>query len=709
MSAALFSVGLGKFAIASFPGRAWNKFYFTIPLYLTSAFVGVRLWEKLTGHYLNFIDYDVSHDFKINYEQRYKLFDKDESSKNEEDFTLKQLKATSLNLLKQGKNDNEASMLSQIRNFENIVFCDPKEVAKCQNTLELQVLIDSAVPTVDSSDSTEKVRKFQEELYNWKLSIESKKMMTSEKERFLGLPFQLIRHRQYPEPAKGTWQWNLFQELFGRPYSYGKDEVESKEKINKYNYKNFLHPSIIEKYGDDPLNLDFEMYIKLKNIESKTRLEEAKELRKFFCQEILPELNILRDEQKGRDFANVYLNKIGNRSQLKQYMKKKFSNEEEEKLFREAEETRLLDKNPTVVNNVISTTIPDKFKGLRGKELRELLENPRKKSSVEKVLKSTYKHTIPKTKYELLLEERNRIGLIDTAIEENIDLNNAEEFNYNNLFNKTYDNPDPSEIEESSFDRKNRLDTELNSFPYGHPGSKYFSYDDRVSFEDYLPQPTIGHVSVGKNRYTHRIQDEEEKFTNEHSIKFGNQNSFVVPHLERSNDEAQEKVQKPNNHKMFEDRKNLYIGEMGLLEDFVNSKVERDSATDFTEEELNQALFEAQYTKSIDENSERRNLKKRTREEVLDLMKNLKMEPDALWDHKLAPYDRKSFLLLELSKRPIYENAQLNDPLYFLFSEVEQPEAMRKALKEWRKGAEIRVKLPYYPETKKPSKYFEMI
>ena len=101
MSAALFSVGIGKFAIASFPGRAWNKFYFTIPLYLTSAFVGVRLWDKLTGHYLNFIDYDVSHDFKINYEQRYKLFDKDESPKNEEDFTLKQLKATSLNLLKQ--------------------------------------------------------------------------------------------------------------------------------------------------------------------------------------------------------------------------------------------------------------------------------------------------------------------------------------------------------------------------------------------------------------------------------------------------------------------------------------------------------------------------------------------------------------------------------------------------------------------------------
>lgn len=625
--------------MASYPGRIWNKFYFTIPVYLTSAFIGTRLWDKLVGHYLNFVDFDVSHDFKINYEQRYKLFEKEEDDKLSEDFTLKQLKATSLNLLKQGKNANEASMLSQIRNFENIVFCDPKEVAKCQTTLELQVLIDSAIPRVDSSDSTEKVRKFQDELYHWKLSIESKKMMTSEKERFLGLPFQLIRHRQYPEPAKGTWQWNLFEELFGRPYSYGKDEVESEEKINKYNYKNFLHPSVIEKYNDDPLNPEFEMYIKMKNVESKTRLEEAKLLRKFFCQEILPELNILRDENKGKDFANIYLNKIGNRSQLKQYMKKKYSNEEEERLFREAEEARLLDKNPGVVNNVILSTIPDKFKGLRGKELRELLQNPNKKANVEKVLKKAIKHTVPKSKYELMLQERNRIGLIDTAIEENIDLNNPEEFNYNNLFTKTYDNPDPTEIEDLAFSRKNNFSG--NTFPFGHIGSKYFSYDDRVSFEDYLPQANVGYASVGKLRYTHRKMDEEEKFTNEHSIKFGNTNAFVVPHLERSNDEAQEKIQKPNNLKMFEDRANLYIGEMGMLQDFVNAKVERDSATDFTEEELNQALFEAQYSKSLEENVEATNLKKRTREEVLDLMKNLKMEPDALWDHKLAPFDRK--------------------------------------------------------------------
>ena len=37
---------------------------------------------------------------------------------------------------------------------------------------------------------------------------------------------------------------------------------------------------------------------------------------------------------------------------------------------------------------------------------------------------------MPMTKYEKLKSERNRIGLIDTVIEEGIDLNNEEKMNY---------------------------------------------------------------------------------------------------------------------------------------------------------------------------------------------------------------------------------------------------------------------------------------
>lgn len=218
------------------------------PLFLAGAITGVSLWDKLTGYYINYIDYDVAHDFKINYESRYKLFEK--KSDEVEDFSLKQLKKSSTHFVEQGKNAQKYGYLSQIRNLENIIYCDPKEVEKCTSTLELQLLIDSVVPVVKPQNTNQKQKDIHKTLYEWKLFIESGKYFDSEKERLLGLPFMMFRHQQYPEPHFGTWQYKLFEELFSHPYSYGKDEIESEEKIHKFNYKNFLHPSVVEKYGD---------------------------------------------------------------------------------------------------------------------------------------------------------------------------------------------------------------------------------------------------------------------------------------------------------------------------------------------------------------------------------------------------------------------------------------------------------------------------
>lgn len=55
------------------------------------------------------------------------------------------------------------------------------------------------------------------------------------------------------------------------------------------------------------------------------------------------------------------------------------------------------------------------------------------------------------------------------------------------------------------------------------------------------------------------------------------------------------------------------------------------------------------------------------------------------------------------------DKIQYNDPLFHLYSEVEQPGAFRAYLKKWRSGAEIRFKMPYYPETKEPTKSFNYI
>jgi len=65
-----------------------------------------------------------------------------------------------------------------------------------------------------------------------------------------------------------------------------------------------------------------------------------------------------------------------------------------------------------------------------------------------------------------------------------------------------------------------------------------------------------------------------------------------------------------------------------------------------------------------------------------------------------------NYLLENIGHHSYTDKAQLNDPLFHLLSEVEQPAMMRKTLKKWRSGAEIRFKMPYYPETKKPEATF---
>jgi len=53
-----------------------QKKIFQLPVFLVGAYSGCKLWDKLNGHYTNYTDHDISHDFLINFEARYKLFQK---------------------------------------------------------------------------------------------------------------------------------------------------------------------------------------------------------------------------------------------------------------------------------------------------------------------------------------------------------------------------------------------------------------------------------------------------------------------------------------------------------------------------------------------------------------------------------------------------------------------------------------------------------
>ncbi len=57
----------------------------------------------------------------------------------------------------------------------------------------------------------------------------------------------------------------------------------------------------------------------------------------------------------------------------------------------------------------------------------------------------------------------------------------------------------------------------------------------------------------------------------------------------------------------------------------------------------------------------------------------------------------------------LIDKIQKIDPLCGFYTEVQQPHRLKEIVRKWRTGAEIRFKMPYYPETKKSEKTFSYI
>jgi hypothetical protein len=55
------------------------------------------------------------------------------------------------------------------------------------------------------------------------------------------------------------------------------------------------------------------------------------------------------------------------------------------------------------------------------------------------------------------------------------------------------------------------------------------------------------------------------------------------------------------------------------------------------------------------------------------------------------------------------DKAQMLDPMVNFYTEVEQPYKLRNYVKKWRSGAEMRFKMPYYPDTKEATKTFSYL
>ena len=60
-------------------------------------------------------------------------------------------------------------------------------------------------------------------------------------------------------------------------------------------------------------------------------------------------------------------------------------------------------------------------------------------------------------------------------------------------------------------------------------------------------------------------------------------------------------------------------------------------------------------------------------------------------------------MIERVKKLDITDKFQYTDPLFNMLTEVEHPIVLRSVLRNWRSGSEIKFKMPYYPEAKKPN------
>lgn len=121
-------------------------------------------------------------------------------------------------------------------------------------------------------------------------------LTVTDRKKMLALPFHLMKRVDLPEPKKGQFEYELFEEVFGM--SWDEDlytEVDSEFKITEFNYEDFIHKDVLESINTD--SEEFKQMIKYMNITTKTRYEELQANKETF-KKIMPLLSELKPEEQ---------------------------------------------------------------------------------------------------------------------------------------------------------------------------------------------------------------------------------------------------------------------------------------------------------------------------------------------------------------------------------------------------------------------------
>lgn len=126
----------------------------------------------------------------------------------------------------------------------------------------------------------------------------------------------MSKRSEKPSPKVGQKEWDLFKEIYGVEWDYFDHlKFDPEEKITEFNYEKFIPPHVLKKM--DTKSASFKRYIKLANLNSKTKYEQHKENQESFSE--LMEIVSQLDQEETEIFMHLIKNRarsLNNQQQL---------------------------------------------------------------------------------------------------------------------------------------------------------------------------------------------------------------------------------------------------------------------------------------------------------------------------------------------------------------------------------------------------------
>ena len=152
-----------------------------------------------------------------------------------------------------GKDENDIYYsFGKVHGLENIAFVDDETIAACEgNPVKLQKAVYAVKPDdIKGFASSEQLETERDAiLAKYKSVISGMSVHSSDRKKLNALPFALSKRSEDPTPKVGQSETQLFEEIFGRPWTFGEElKFDSEEKITEFNFEEYIPQEILSKY-----------------------------------------------------------------------------------------------------------------------------------------------------------------------------------------------------------------------------------------------------------------------------------------------------------------------------------------------------------------------------------------------------------------------------------------------------------------------------